>query len=58
MEVVLREAENRKLLFLLNCDAEPVEVTSLPAGIELLSGDPVNEALRLQPYGCTVIRLR
>nr|WP_234819580.1 MULTISPECIES: Beta-galactosidase C-terminal domain [Sinorhizobium] len=56
--MVLREAENRKLLFLLNCDAEPVEVTSLPAGIELLSGDPVNEALRLQPYGCTVIRLR
>ncbi|APG87513.1 hypothetical protein SAMCCGM7_pC0310 (plasmid) [Sinorhizobium americanum CCGM7] len=49
MEVVLREAENRKLLFLLNCDAEPMEVTS---------GDPVNEALRLQPYRCTVIRLR
>ncbi|WP_082766469.1 beta-galactosidase trimerization domain-containing protein [Paramesorhizobium deserti] len=57
VEVVLRGAEDRKLLFLLNCDAGPVELSSVPAGTDLLSGDPVNGRLVLGPYGCAVLRV-
>ncbi|SCM73916.1 Beta-galactosidase [uncultured Pleomorphomonas sp.] len=57
VEVALREAEDRKLLFLLNTDAEPVTVPDVPAGTELLTGRPVEGALPLEPYGCAVVRL-
>ena len=56
VEVTLREADDRKLLFVLNTDEQPVEVVSLPPGIDLLSGKEVNGCLTLAPYGCSVIR--
>ncbi|PYE93577.1 beta-galactosidase [Rhizobium sp. PP-F2F-G38] len=57
VEVALREADDRKLLFLMNADGETVNVTDIPEGIDLLSGSPVSGHLALGPYGCAVIRL-
>ncbi len=57
VEVTLREAADRKLLFLLNTDAEPAMVPGVPPGTDLLTGQPVGDALPLEAYGCAVVRL-
>lgn len=57
VEVTVREAADRKLLFVLNTDGADVEVKSLPGGgTDLLSGKKVNDCLSLGPHGCVVIR--
>jgi beta-galactosidase len=57
VEVTMREAEGRKLLFVLNTAADPSTVSGVPSGVDLLTGRPVNGALRLGSYGCSVIKL-
>ncbi|CAN7275291.1 beta-galactosidase [Pararhizobium sp. LjRoot238] len=56
VEVTMREAEDRRLLFVLNTDEEPVEVSSVPAGTDLLTGKEVTGSLLLGPHGCAAIR--
>jgi beta-galactosidase len=41
----------------LNTDGDPVTVSSVPAGLDLLSGTPIAGDLRLGPHGCCVIKL-
>ena len=57
VEVAMREADGRKLLFVLNTDADPATVSGVPSGVDLLTSQPVNGALRIGPYGCCVIKL-
>ncbi len=57
VEVTMREADGRKLLFVLNADADPSVVSGVPSGVDLLTGQPVSGALQLGPYGCSVIKL-
>ena len=58
VEVSLREADGRRLLFLLNTRAEPTTVSGVPAGTELLEAQPVSGGtLALGPYGCAVVQL-
>ncbi|KRA98034.1 beta-galactosidase [Devosia sp. Root685] len=55
IEVVLREAEDRKLLFVLNTTHEPITVNNLPAGTVLVGDEAADGGLG--PYGCLVLRL-
>jgi beta-galactosidase len=57
IEVTMREAEDRKLLFVLNTDAEPATIPGVASGTDLLTGWPVKGPLALEPYGCAVIKL-
>lgn len=57
VEVSQREGEGRRLLFLLNCDNERVEVVSAPQGTDLVSGAPCTGRVELEPYGYAVILL-
>jgi beta-galactosidase len=58
LEVTLREGDGRRLLFVLNCQAEPVLVPEVPAGLELMSDLPhAAGPLTLASYGCAVIQL-
>jgi beta-galactosidase len=56
VEVVVREAPNRTLFFIINVGDQPVEIRSLPSGIDLLTRTEVGSGLRLAGYGCAVIR--
>ena len=53
----MREADGRGLLFALNADADPATVSCVPGGVNLLTGQPVNGALRLGLCGSSVIKL-
>jgi hypothetical protein len=57
LEVTLREGDGRRLLFVLNSQAEPVLVPEVPAGLELM-GDRPHAAglLTLAAYGCAAIQ--
>lgn len=57
VEVTLREAQDRKLLFVLNTDAEPATISSVPRGVDLLTGQEAGGTLGLESYGCAVIKL-
>jgi beta-galactosidase len=56
VEVTMRQAADRKLLFVLNTGERAVNISSLPTGTDLLSGKDVNGCQSLGPYGCAVIR--
>lgn len=57
VEVTVRQAQDRALWFILNTQAGPALVPSIPKGRDLLSGRAVGgEGLHLGPYGCAVIR--
>ncbi|WP_406070258.1 beta-galactosidase [Micromonospora sp. NBC_01638] len=59
LESAVRVApDGSRLLFLLNHRAEPVEVTALSSGGDLLTGDRqvVGSSLRLPAYGVVVLR--
>jgi beta-galactosidase len=56
VEVTVREAEDRKLMFILNTDAASVSLASLPYGTDLLTGHDTRSGMTLGPYGCAVIR--
>jgi len=58
VEVSLRRAGDRELLFLQNTRAEPVTIASVPAGRDLLSGAATGrDRFELGGYGCAVLRL-
>ena len=57
LEVTLRVAPDRRLLFLQNTGAAAVSVSDLPQGVELLTGEDVLDGrLSLEGYGCAVLR--
>ncbi|WP_461513155.1 beta-galactosidase trimerization domain-containing protein [Rhizobium mongolense] len=56
VEVTVGEAAHRKLLFVLNTDEGRVEVSSLPTGVDLLTGKEVNGCLSLASHESVVIR--
>ncbi|RJS93485.1 beta-galactosidase [Salinisphaera sp. Q1T1-3] len=58
IDATLREAEGRRLLFLLNTEHTPTRITNPPTGTDLLTGATVEDTLALNGYGCAVIRLR
>ncbi len=57
VEATRRSAGDRALLFLLNHSQEPQIVRRLPAGTELLTGQPVRGKLTLTPKEVAVIKL-
>jgi beta-galactosidase len=58
VEVTIREAENRRLMFILNTMGEPAIVSGVPAGINLLSDGKLSGGkLDLPTYGCSIIEL-
>lgn len=57
VEVSIREAAGRQLMFLLNCDEKSVVVEAVPRGIDLLTGEFSSESIALGPYGCAVVRI-
>ncbi|MDB5625693.1 MAG: beta-galactosidase protein [Tardiphaga sp.] len=58
VELTLREAEGRRLLFAINCLADAVTVAGVPHGTELLESRSVtNGTITLGPYGCAVVKL-
>ena len=57
IEVSLRSSANTRLLFVLNTRETTVEIASLPAGQDLLTGDKVSGKTELKGYGCMVIEL-
>ncbi len=58
VEVTCREAADRRLLFLQNTLADPVTLTAVPGGTDLVTGVGVLAGtLDLDPYGCAVLRL-
>jgi beta-galactosidase len=56
LEVCLREADDRKLLFVLNTTHEALAVT-LSSGTDLLTGKAVEKSVTIEGYGVMVIRL-
>lgn len=57
IEVSLRSSADTRLLFVLNTRETTVDLASLPAGQDLLTGDKVSEKTELKAYGCMVIEL-
>jgi beta-galactosidase len=55
VEVTLRSAEGRKLLFVLNVTDTPKQVSGLPHSTDLLTGDKIDGALTLPEYGAAVL---
>jgi beta-galactosidase len=56
VEVSLRVAPGRRLLFVLNTLGETAEVRNLPAGRDLLTGSAIVDGqLALGPHGCAII---
>ena len=57
-EATIREAKDRRLLFILNTLGDPVEVPNVPKGTDLLGDAEVKAGrLRLPAYGCSIIEL-
>lgn len=57
VEVSLRVADDRQLLFVINTTSENRSFKSLPAGTDLLTGGAVGGQSELAGYGCLVIEL-
>jgi beta-galactosidase len=57
LEVSMRQADGRQLLFVLNTTHEALSVT-LPEGIDLLTGGTVSGATLVKGYDVKVIKLR
>ena len=58
VEATLRESDDRQLLFLQNTTSEPVMISGLPMGFELIETTPVKDGqLRLDSYNCAVVKL-
>ena len=59
VEVAVRQATGRQLMFILNTRDQPVDVRGVPAGSDLLTGATiVDDALRLEGYGCSIVEIR
>jgi beta-galactosidase len=58
VEVTIREARSRRLMFILNAMGEPAIVNGVPAGMDILSGVELSGGkLALPAYGCCIIGL-
>jgi beta-galactosidase len=58
VEVTIRQAANRQLMFILNTMGEPAIVTGVPKGRDLLSdGELSGGELALPAYGCSIVEL-
>lgn len=57
IEVAMRQAADRKLLFVLNTLETEQKIGSLPHGKDLLTGKRTGADETLEPYGCRVIEL-
>ena len=55
VEVTRRVGQGRALTFVLNHYNQPKQVTSLPKGTDLLTGQPCDGNLQLTPYGVAII---
>lgn len=59
VEVTIRQAVDRQLMFILNTRGQEVRVEGVPDGLDLLSGATVvDNAVRLGTYGCSIIKTR
>jgi beta-galactosidase len=57
VEVSLRVADDRQLLFVINTTSDNRSFKSLPSGTDLLTGGDVGGQTELAGYGCLVIEL-
>ncbi|KVK62100.1 beta-galactosidase [Agrobacterium sp. TS43] len=57
IEVAMRQAADRKLLFVINTLETEQKIAPLPQGKDLLSGRQMTAGETLEPYGCRVIEL-
>ena len=58
VEVTMREAANRRLLFVLNTRGEAVDIAGVPSGRSLLTEGRIDGGrLSLGPYGCEIVSL-
>ncbi|MET3523397.1 beta-galactosidase [Mesorhizobium abyssinicae] len=57
VEVSIREAEDRQLMFVQNTTEVPVAVPGVPQGLDLLTGRPTAGPMQLEAYGSAVILL-
>ena len=58
VEVSIREAADRRLMFILNTREQPVRVLGAPDGLDLLTGASVeNHAVNLGEYGCSIVQM-
>ncbi|BCG93948.1 beta-galactosidase [Mesorhizobium sp. 131-2-1] len=57
VEVSIREAEDRQLMFIQNTTDVPVAVPGVPKGLDLLTGGPTAGPMQIAAYGCAVILL-
>ena len=59
VEVTVREAADRQLMFILNTREQRIHVRGVPDGLDLLTGTPVeSHAVHLGEYGCSIIQVR
>jgi len=56
VEVSVRQAADRVLMFVQNTTAAEVTLTGLPKGQDLLSGDSVAGQITLPAYGCLILK--
>ena len=59
VEVTVREAADRQLMFILNTREQRIHVRGVPDGLDLLTGTPVeSHAVHLGEYGCSIVQVR
>jgi beta-galactosidase len=59
VEVTIRQAADRQLMFILNTREQPIRVRGVPDGLDLLTGTPVeSNAVHLGEYGCSIVQVR
>ena len=59
VEVTVRQAADRQLMFILNTQHQPAHVRGVPAGSDLLTGAAIRgNALHLEGYGCSIVEVR
>ncbi len=59
VEVTVRQAVDRQLLFVLNTRDQPVSVRGVPEGSDLLTGAVIKgNTVDLEGYGCSIVEMR
>ncbi len=56
VEVNIRQSDEYELVFLLNTTADPVTVSAAPIGTDLLTDRAESGLLKLDPFGCAIIK--
>ncbi|MGY4617713.1 beta-galactosidase [Bradyrhizobium sp. USDA 4472] len=57
VEVTIREANDRELMFIQNTGEAEITLSKVPSGIDLLTGRSIEGTLELEAYGCAVLRI-